>query len=156
MKIMGFLKPYQKYQSQLFRDLTSLGSLVFFILVGIFVLSFQEYLLFWRLVFGGIFTLIATVLIRMFYFKNRPKKQQHDNFVERIDASSFPSLHTGRTIFLALLLINYFNNTYVTLFLTIFSLLIAYSRIHLQKHDWYDLFGGLVLGIITYLLANLL
>ena len=153
---MGIFKPYKKYQPHLFRDLTSLGSFVFFILVSLLTLAYQEYLLFWKMIFGGIFTLMITVITRIIYFKNRPKKQEHNNFIERIDASSFPSLHTGRTVFLALLWINYFNSTYLTIFFTIFAMMVAYSRIYLHKHDWYDLFGGLVLGVVTYLLANLL
>jgi len=152
---MSTYKKIQKFHFQLFRDLTSLGSLVFFALVGLFALAFQEQLLFWKMVFGGVFSLGITVLIRTFYFKNRPNQQNHTNFIERIDASSFPSLHTGRTIFLALLFINFFKDNYVTIFLIIFAILVAYSRIYLKKHDWYDLMGGLVLGVVTYLLSSL-
>ncbi len=152
----NIFKKYQKFTHQFFRDLTSLGSFVSFFILVLFVLAFQEQVLALKLFLGMIITLIGTVLIRMFYFKNRPHKQEHTNFIEKIDASSFPSLHTARIVFLALIMTSYFKQGYLTVFFVLLAGLVAYSRIYLKKHNWLDLSGGVVLGMLTYWLVNYL
>ena len=102
------------------------------------------------LIAGSILTAGIVILIRIFYFKNRPKKETHTNFWERVDASSFPSLHTARIVFLALLFSTYFDNLHLTILCTITAALVSYSRIYLQKHDWIDVFAGVVVGAATY------
>ncbi len=100
------------------------------------------------------FTLGVTVGIRLLYFKNRPAVQEYHNWIEKLDASSFPSLHTARIIFLAMTLSFFFEQEVVSIFLILLALSVAYSRVYLQKHDWMDLLGGLFLGIITYGLTS--
>jgi len=137
-----------KYLSdEIIADITRFGSLVFYTFLLLVVLAFQEVQLFVQLLFGFIVTFLCVVIIRMVYFKNRPRKQGHTNFIERIDASSFPSLHAARIIFLFVVFAYMFTDVYVTFFLGIFTLLVMYSRIHLKKHDWKDLCGGLFLEL---------
>jgi undecaprenyl-diphosphatase len=137
-----------------FRDLTSFGGFVFFALLLILVLALKEFALFTKLLFGFIFTLAIVVLIRTFYFKNRPKKQNHHNFIERIDASSFPSLHAARMVFICITFIYIFQSTLVTAFLILFALVVSYSRMYLKKHDWKDIVVGILLGVLTYWLSS--
>lgn len=144
----------KKYQHQFFKDITALGSFAFFGIVLLLILTLQEISLFFKLLFGLVFTLAAVVLIRIFYFKNRPRKEEHNNFVEKIDASSFPSLHTARAFFLAPTFIYLLRNNYATALLIALALLVSYSRVHLKKHDWWDLLGGTVLGLITFWLSK--
>jgi undecaprenyl-diphosphatase len=148
------INKFQKFIPQLFRDLTSLGSLVFFAWILLFVLAMKEFSLFLQLVFGTVFTLIMVVFIRMVYFKNRPNKQNHSNFIERMDASSFPSLHSARIVFLAITLASFFKTEYVTIFFTIFAVLVMYSRYYLRKHDLWDILGGILLGLLTFWLTT--
>jgi len=131
------------------RDLTSLGGAGFFILLIIFSLILRQIELAIKLSFGFLFSFIIVALIRTCYFKDRPKKKDYTNFIERIDASSFPSLHTGRAVFLAGIFMGFFKQNYFSTFLVIIAILIAYSRIHLKKHDWWDILGGVVLGLVT-------
>jgi membrane-associated phospholipid phosphatase len=145
---------YQKFIHQFFRDLTSLGSFVFFSIIILLTLAFQKHPLTIKLIFGLISTLLIVILIRIFYFKNRPKKQNHHNFIERIDASSFPSLHTARVVFLALIFNQSFPTPLTITFFTTIAVFTAYSRIYLKKHDWYDLFGGLILGLIAFYITT--
>jgi membrane-associated phospholipid phosphatase len=138
-----------------FRDITSLGSFFITSLILLLVLVLQEYNLFYRLLFGLIFTLVGVVAIRTFYFKNRPKKENYKNYIGKLEASSFPSLHTARMIFLALIFSFHFKQIQMTLFFIFIALITMYSRIHLKKHDWVDLTGGVVLGIITFYLTTI-
>jgi len=137
----------------LFRDVTAFGGMVFYGLLLILSLLFQQSHLALQLFLGLLITFIIVILIRIVYFKNRPNKQSHSNFIERIDASSFPSWHTARITFICLIFIYFIKQNYFTIFSIIFALLVSYSRIYLQKHDWKDVLGGIILGITTYLVV---
>ncbi len=140
----------------LFKDITAFGSMGAYGLILLFVLALQEYWLFLKLLLGFFITLIAVIIIRMLYFKQRPKKQEYQNIIEKLDASSFPSLHTARMFFFLPLFSYYFSNLHMTLFFIIFAVLVSYSRMYLKKHDWLDIIGGIGLGLVTFLLVNLL
>ncbi|MBI4981098.1 phosphatase PAP2 family protein [Candidatus Woesearchaeota archaeon] len=141
---------YTKYVQIFFRDVTALGGAFFYGLVSLLALAAGETELFVRLVIGFVLCVGITSLIRVFHFKNRPAKQEFHNFLERIDASSFPSLHTSRIVFmcttLAYFFWNNYQNNYTTAFFVLVAVIVAYSRIYLKKHDWWDLLGGVVLG----------
>jgi membrane-associated phospholipid phosphatase len=151
---------YTKYVHIFFRDVTSLGGAFFYGLVSLLALAAGETELFIRLVIGFVLCVAITSLIRIFYFRNRPAKQDYYNFLERIDASSFPSLHTARIVFICITLAyffwNNFQNNYTTAFFTFVAVIVAYSRIYLKKHDWWDLLGGVVLGTIVFWIATLI
>ncbi len=147
---------WTKYITIFFRDVTSLGGAFFYGLVSLLALALGETELFIRLIIGFVLCVTVTSLIRVFYFKNRPAKQDHHNFLERLDASSFPSLHIGRIVFMCITLAGFFQDNYVTGFFTFVAVLVAYSRIYLQKHDWWDLLGGVVLGMVVYGITTLI
>ncbi len=144
-------KTLRKHLDEFFRDITSLGSFALFLLV---LLLFIASPLLAPLFFGFFVTLAAAVLIRIVYFKNRPKKEEHANFMERLDASSFPSLHAARIAFLALVLSTYFSNRYLSVIFFTLAVLVSYSRVYLQKHDWWDVVGGIAVGIVTFFMAS--
>ena len=146
----------KKILDLIFRESTVFGGSVFYGLVLLVTLVLQEHLLFLKLLFGLIFTFLITILIRVFYFKNRPEKQKYGNFVERIQASSFPSWHTARIVYLAIIISYLFSNNYLTILLIIIAGLVAYSRIYLKRHDYWDVLGGIVLGIIAFWLSGLI
>ncbi len=151
---MDFHK-YDKYLNIFFRDITALGSFVFHLFLLLFIVALGKNDLFGQLLFSLFFTLIVTVIVRIFYFKDRPQKQDFENIFEKIDASSFPSLHTARTVAMVLILLDYMQNNAVTIFLMGFSALVIYSRVYLRKHDWEDVAGGIILGVVTFFLALL-
>ena len=144
-----------KIKSMIFEDLSALGGSVFYGFVLLLVLLLGELELFFSLLIGFFFSLLIIILIRTFYFKDRPKKEKHNSYLEKIEASSFPSWHAARAMFLALMFSYLFVNKLMTIFLIIIALLVSYSRIHLKKHDWVDILGGLVLGVVTFLLVFL-
>ncbi len=139
-----------------FRDLTALGGTVFYLLVLISTLLLDEKTVALKLIGGFLFSFLVVVLIRLFYFKNRPQKEKYHTFPERIEASSFPSWHTARALFLALLFGSVGQSVGIALFLIVLAVLVMYSRIFLKKHDGIDVLGGIVLGIITFGMTTLL
>jgi len=145
---------YQKYLHQFFRDITSLGSFVFYSLILLLVLAFQKFNLFFELLFGLIFIMIVSILVRIIYFKHRPIKQNHTNLIEKLEASSFPSIHIARITFLSLIFIFLFQDRFIGVFFILLAILTSYSRIYLKKHDWFDLLGGLILAAITFWISS--
>jgi membrane-associated phospholipid phosphatase len=141
---------------QIFHDITALGSLVFAGLLFLVLLILQDFANAIDLFIGMVITFAVVILVRSFYFKNRPRKQEHHNYVQKIDASSFPSLHAARAMFLALFFIKFFSNTVMTILLSIMALLVMYSRIYRRKHDIIDIIGGAILGWITYWIIGLI
>ena len=146
----------QRQKKDLIRDVSSLGSLFFYIFVLVLFLSFRNYSFFSKLLSGLAIIYIVTILFRTFYFKERPEKLPHKNYIESLDASSFPSLHAARTAFMAAVLIKFFNNKIISAMLILLALAVAYSRIYLKKHDIKDISAGIVLGILVYFLISLI
>ncbi len=158
MAIFGWLSElFHYYKEDFFRDITTLGGFIFYILLSLLVLSFQEWLLFSQLVFGLLFTGAVVVLVRSFYFKDRPKKQKYNSYIERLDASSFPSWHSARIFVLAFILSAFFAwEFFVALAFFFVALLTAYSRIYLGKHDFFDISAGFLLAALTFYLSSFL
>src|SRR3989344_1752943 len=142
-------KSLQKQLHQFFQDVTAMGGFAASLLLTLLFISSPLLI---PLIAGSVLTAGLVVLIRIFYFKPRPKKEDYSNLLEKIDASAFPSLHTARIVFLAILFSVHFANPYLTILCIIVAILVAYSRIYLQKHDWIDIIGGAVIGMATYFL----
>ena len=142
---------FLKRQSHdLIRDISSLGSLPFYILILVFFEEVMDSNMFFRLLIGVLIIYAVVVVIRNIYFKNRPVKFSHHNFIEKLDAAAFPSLHAARTGLLSLSLINYFDNIILSIVILLLALGILYSRIYLKRHDAKDVIGGAVLGVLVY------
>ncbi|MBU1112200.1 MAG: phosphatase PAP2 family protein [Nanoarchaeota archaeon] len=154
--IKKLIKTIMYFYEIIIRDVTSLGGTPFYILTLLFTLVFGQMALFWELFVGMLFITLIIILIRLVYFRERPRKQKYSNIVEKLDASSFPSMHTARIFFLALVLLSFFGNKIFSVLLLSLALLVAYSRIYLRKHDFIDLLGGLILAGITYYLGAVL
>ena len=136
------------------RDLTSLGSfwfnailIAFFFLLGKYDITLQLSIATIILVNG------LAIVIRLLYYKERPDKEKYTNLIEKIEVSSFPSIHAARVFCIAYLLMPFFANTFVTLFLFSLAALISYTRIYLKRHYWSDVIAGAVIGILIGILT---
>ena len=138
----------QKHDS--LRDISALGSLVFYILLLAISLIFKKYDLFYKMVLGLILIYAATIIFRTIFFKERPKRFSYNNYIEKLDAASFPSLHAARTAFLGLLLSKYFENYVLTAIMIVIILIVSYARVYLKKHDLMDVSAGIILGVLAY------
>jgi undecaprenyl-diphosphatase len=141
---------------KLMQEITFIGGIIFYLIICLLFLFIKEYSIFLFLILGLFLIYFITLLIRIFYFKPRPKKQEYQNFIQKIDASSFPSVHAARTTFLSLFLLIYSFNIFITIIALILSVLVFYSRIYLKKHDIVDVFVGIILGIFSFILSFLI
>lgn len=130
-----------------FKQITELGSSTLTAIIALAIIFFNQELAL-RIILGIVGVTIVSYLIKIFFFKQRPKKQPRNTFIEKIDASSFPSVHTARITVIIFWLIVYFKNFYLTLFSILVGLLVVYSRIYLKKHYWSDVIGGFIISII--------
>jgi len=110
------------------------------------------------LLFFWIFFIVLEVIwwaIKLFFFKERPNPMPYSNWIEKILAGSFPSLHSART-FSFFIFSCAFVNIYVAFWFLIFWFNISYSRVYLKKHYWIDICGGVVLSIIIFFMLYFL
>jgi undecaprenyl-diphosphatase len=131
-----------------FLQITELGSLSI-ITTLIIIMYFFEKTVSIKLFIGIVIITLIAMIIKALFFKVRPKKQKTRTFIERLDASSFPSIHSARITFLTFSIIAISTSLILTIFLIILGILIAYSRIYLKKHYLFDVIAGIVLGLIV-------
>ncbi len=140
---------FNKYISIIFQDISTFGGLVFYLFLCLLFFLLSEITLTIKLLSGLIILYIIVNIARAVYFKERPQKQNYNNIIEKIDASSFPSMHASRASFLFFILYNHIRDIYlITLFFIIF-ILVCYSRIYLKKHYLIDVLGGIIIGVIV-------
>lgn len=87
--------------------------------------------------------------LKLYFFKERPRKMKYDWYLSKIAASAFPSLHSANTFLLFLFSLDYWN-LYISLGFFIFWLSISYSRIVLKKHFYVDLINWAILASAVY------
>jgi len=139
---------FRKYKDAFFRDITSFGGLTFYVIVlGLFFLQ-DNLLRSYQLMIGLILIYVIAITIRMCYFKYRPSMQKYATFVQKLDASSFPSVHAARGTLIALVLLNVMQNWTAGIILGLLALGNAYSRVYLKEHDYVDVLGGMAVGLI--------
>ena len=151
---MGIWQSLWKFIDEFMRDVTAFGGFFFTGLVVLATFALGYYLLSFKLILGFVILIALVVLIRMVYFRERPNRVSHTNFLERIDASSFPSLHSARVVFMVLVLGTAWPILPWLVFVGFVAVMVVYSRIYLRKHDWIDVTVGAVLGGVVFVVVN--
>jgi membrane-associated phospholipid phosphatase len=143
-----------RHKNNFWHEMTSFGGYMFPLFV--FLASvFTENYSFAKKYFIGILSIyVVAFAIRYFYFKPRPEKFKHDNVIERMDASSFPSLHAARSTFVFAMLSGFVNDAGFTVLSCLIVLLTCYSRMRMKRHDWKDVVAGIVLGLLVFHILN--
>jgi len=133
-------------------DTSAFGSLSFFLfLIFLFLILGQIKLAIW-LTLGLILSFVFIIIIKLIYFKERPQKKEYKNFIEKIEASSFPSLHSWRIVMILVFLSYYYKSEYLVILLGIIAILVFFSRKYLKLHFWIDIIFGALFGLIMSLL----
>ena len=137
------------------RDITSICGLPIIGFIFLFLIFFNKIILAKEFIVALIISEILIWGIRFFYFRQRPygKKDGFKNLYERIDESSFPSIHASRAFIIAFVLSQGLGIYMKILFWSI-ALLICVSRIYLKRHHISDVVVGAILGlIISYIVT---
>jgi membrane-associated phospholipid phosphatase len=133
------------YIDEVLRDISALGSLPAFAVYIVFAYIFMPSVGTKLLIFT-ISSMVVVYLIRFLYFKERPGKRAHSNRLQKLDSSSFPSLHATRTAGIWVILLNAHN--ILSMWYIPLAIVILYSRIHLKAHDRNDILAGIALGLL--------
>jgi membrane-associated phospholipid phosphatase len=141
---------FKKISDELLTQITYLGGVVVFGFVMVILLSFGFVFEFLRLALGLVASYFLIVVIRSIYFVNRPLKQEFSNFIERLDASSFPSNHSIRIVLLSLILLELSSSVFASVCIVLIVLLVFFSRWYLKKHFLVDILAGAFLGAIIH------
>lgn len=138
------------------KSLSELGSIYGYLFLMFMVYSFGNSRLFLMLLSSLVLSYIIAVTIRVIYFKDRPSKEKYNNILEKIDASSFPSIHAMRSSIVFALFTLYFNDVFLAVMFFITSLMISISRYKIKKHYWLDIIIGYLIGLIIACLSYLI
>jgi len=130
------------------RDLTSICSSPVCLFIVFLLWLFGNSRLSLMLLACLILSYLLAALIRIFYFKKRPIKQKYTGLFEKIDASSFPSVHSMRAAILLVLFVDTYRNVFVIALFGALALLIPISRYILKKHYISDIIWGFIFGIL--------
>lgn len=101
-----------------------------------------------RLTIGLFLAYALTSSIRFIFFKQRPDKQKFKGLAQKIDASSFPSLHAMRASCLSVLLILFFSNFWITVISIAAAVCVALVRVVQKRHFASDVIAGLIFGVL--------
>lgn len=99
------------------------------------------------------FTEIICVFIKIVYRKERPILQARNNLYNKIDANSFPSVHSARIALLAVMFMLNYKNVLIALLGIVLMFFVGYSRIYLKRHYFVDVLVGYLLGTCVALIA---
>lgn len=150
MKYNNFLKDQFH---EITRDIATFGSLLFTIAAIIFLYFINSRA---SLILLTTFIIIEIMgsLIKLIFNKIRPNKQRFTNILEKIDAGSFPSIHSTRVILIALSIYPLLSSTIALFFLALVVILVGISRVVLKKHYVTDVIAGYIFGFLVWYLSN--
>lgn len=130
------------------------GTPAFFFAVAVsFLLGYP--LLALKLAVAYVLSFAIAALLRLLFFRRRPDKTKYHNALEKIDASSFPSLHATRAFLFVMILWPFFHNIIIGLLLVCFALTTCVIRVVSKRHYVSDVVAGAILGIVLGILINM-
>lgn len=138
-----------------FRDITSLGSLMacFILFLILLIVNLKRA----SILFVGVALIeIVGSIIKLKFHKARPNKQFYSNLIEKIDAGSFPSIHSARALVLGLSLYPLVSSKILIGLIFALVFIVGLSRIYLKKHFITDIIGGYILGFVCWYLVSII
>jgi membrane-associated phospholipid phosphatase len=139
---------FKKHLDILLSDLSALGGIYFTGLMLVIFLALGNTVVAGQIFWAIVLSYGAAGLIRAFYFKPRPKREEHHSWIEQIDASAFPSVHAIRATLLYAILAVLYKNLAVSIVLAIIAIAVCTSRVLIRKHDIVDVVSGVIIGVI--------
>ncbi|MBN2454037.1 phosphatase PAP2 family protein [Candidatus Woesearchaeota archaeon] len=132
------------------KDLSALGGLPAYSFAIVALLALGKISLAAYLLAAFIIGLLIAFAIRFLFPRERPdSKLSKGNILERLDSSSFPSVHSFRATTLGCLF--YASSpSYATLAAAIILIAaVSYARVSIKRHHKSDVIGGIVLGFLV-------
>ena len=137
----------KKIISLILDDISFFGSIPFFLFIAAMAYIFGNNVLFSRMAYLFILSLIVVIAIKSIHYKDRPQKEEFSIFMEKIVASSFPSSHTIGVTSLAILVSLAYPFLQVIIPMTFIAILVYLQRYITKKHFVMDIIGGILIAI---------
>lgn len=147
---MSYHRFFKNTSEEITRDFTSFGNPFILLIIATIFIGVSLKLLYIAL--GLLIVELFCWVIKFFYYKKRPKEEVHSNILERINAGSFPSLHSARSSFIFVSLFLLADNIILKIIFIILIALVGLTRISLKKHYRSDVIAGYIIGIAISLL----
>lgn len=130
------------------RDITSLGNPFILLFIPFIFLGLGKP--FYILLVALAINEIIGSFIKIIFPKTRPNGQKYSNIIEKIDAGSFPSLHSSRMAVVYLTMFSNAENFIMQVLFILVILMVMLSRVALKKHFFIDIIGGFIIGLIIW------
>jgi undecaprenyl-diphosphatase len=140
----------QKGISYFMKEITFFGGFFIYCLFIILFYLLEMNNLLIVFLWGFLLLHLIPILIRMVYFKERPKRIPYEHFLEKLAVASFPSVHTARAFFIGAVL--YLESVLVGSLFLLIAFLVGFSRIYLRRHYFVDVLFGAILGVLIAVL----
>lgn len=145
-------KSFLKYKFEDWsRDFTSLANPIILLFVPFVVIGPQAF--YYKLLIALAINEALGSLIKIFFPKKRPNGQTYTNIIEKIDAGSFPSLHSSRITLVYLSLFSFSSLPSIKIAFLCVIPVVMLSRVQLKKHFWTDIIGGFLIGALIWWLS---
>lgn len=135
-------------RDELIEDMKCLGGFWLYLIISFVFLILGEFAWGVLLLVSLAVAFVVIILVRLAYFKPRPAPYKIKGVYSRIDASSFPSMHSARAAILAVILSYYFRSPALTAVFVVCALGVSAARVVSRKHFLTDVIAGLVLGVV--------
>ncbi|HIK00929.1 TPA: phosphatase PAP2 family protein [archaeon] len=135
-------------------DISSLGGDPIYVASAFLFLITKNYAEFWALTIAFVIIYGVTATIRFFWWKKRPDGQNYANWFEKLKSGAFPSLHAGRATALAITLIGFYENFFVTVVFIAGIIAVCVTRVMLKRHNPIDVLVGAIFGIVASAVAQ--
>lgn len=136
-------------EREFIRDWTGFANPLTLGLVGVLAFGGIQSPVFWQLVLIWIFNELICSIVKLMWYRPRPMPMMWSSWYEKINASSFPSIHASRLAVLATFCVLSERFDLYTLWIVITAaIVVGITRIVLKKHYWTDVIGGWILGIL--------
>ncbi len=134
---------------EVMRDTTAMGGLAIYGFVAMLFLLLDKTDVFVTLAVGLALCYGIIAPIRLLFFKVRPDRQKFSGLFTKIDAGSFPSMHSARSTVLALILAQFFTEPLIRTLLVLGVFSVVVTRVLLKRHWMIDVAGGVIVGLIV-------
>ncbi|MEM4282435.1 MAG: phosphatase PAP2 family protein [Candidatus Woesearchaeota archaeon] len=142
----------KQWLEELISDTTALGGLPIYLMITALFAVAGKWIVFSQLLLGLVAVYAAKAITSTFWFRKRPEKRVYTNLFERIDAASFPSVHSARSVVLGILVAALLQNILANLLIAGGVIAVGVTRIWLRKHYWSDIIVGWAYGAVIGLL----
>jgi membrane-associated phospholipid phosphatase len=145
----NLLKSILKKLDEFVLDITGLGNPIVLALLGLLVFGWTSNTGILYLAWIG--NEVVCSLIKYYAPTRRPIEMRYNNWMEKIEAGSFPSIHSSRWgVFVGYVVASpaVFSSVQAPSVLFIVAILVGITRILLKKHYWYDVLAGWLIGFV--------